>query len=74
MSRPQARVDGVLEELVVHRLVPILTDPSGSPLLCGFDSIGLLTRDEKMRVPAGGVVQDELASRVFGGGEGLDHV
>ena len=74
MSRPQARIDSVFEEVVLHCLVSVLAEPNGDPFLCCFHSIGLFAGDEKLRVSAGGEVQDKLASRMLGRSQRLGHI
>lgn len=74
MSRPQARVDREFEELVVYSVIATLAEPSGHRLLGRLNGVRLLARDKQVRVPAGGVVQDELSPRVLCGRQGLNHI
>lgn len=61
MCNPQAGVDRVFEELVVHIVEAGLVEPNRNPFLSRLDRVGLLTRDEELRVPARGKVQYELS-------------
>lgn len=64
----------MLEEVVGDGARALLAQLGDSPLLGFLDGVGLAPRDEKLCVSAGGIVEDELASGIFGSRQGLEHI